>query len=103
MTALIFYAPTFLDESLTYPDKHGNKRQTGRLSGMVFARRFSKAKSGKLKAQRLIIPFAWDRDTQEAKAEALAKAIEGMAGELPELDTNPPLNFIPEQVKEKLS
>lgn len=96
-----YYAPTFLDESLTFPDKKGHQRATGRLSGMVFTRKFFKTKKGKVRAERGLISFSWDRDTPEAKAAALAKVIEGMDGELPELDSNPPLNWIPTIVKQK--
>ena len=35
-----YYAPTFLDESLSFPDRRGNQQKTGKLSGMVFVRRF---------------------------------------------------------------
>jgi hypothetical protein len=100
---LTYYAPTFIDESMTLPDKRGNQRPTGRLSGMVFTRRFSRTRGGRIKAERGVISFSWKEDTQEAKAAALAKVIEGMEGELPELDSNPPTNFIPAIVKEKLS
>lgn len=94
-----FYAPTYLDESMSYPDKRGNQHPTGRLSGMVFIRKFSKTRSGRWKAERTIISFSWKEDTQKAKAAALAKAIEGME-ELPELDGNPPLNWIPPALKQ---
>lgn len=70
-----FYAPTFIDESMTLPDKKGRSRPTGRLSGMVFARKFSRRKGGGVKAERIMISFSWNEDTQEAKTEALAKAI----------------------------
>jgi hypothetical protein len=95
-----YYAPTFLDESLTFPDKKGQQRATGRLSGMVFTRKFFKTKKGKIRAERGLISFSWKEDTQEAKAAALAKVIEGME-ELPELDKNPPLSWIPTIVKQK--
>lgn len=95
-----FYAPTFLDESRTYPDRRGNTSPTGNLRGMVFARRFSKTKAGKIKSERMLIPFSWEEDTQEAKAAALAKVIEGME-ELPGLEKNPPLNWIPDFIKER--
>ena len=98
---LRYYASTFLDESLSFPDKRGNQHKTGKLSGMVFARRFSVTKVGKVKADRELISFSWNEDTDEAKASALAKVIEGMDGELPELDNNPPLNWIPKFIKEK--
>lgn len=97
-----FYAPTFLDESMSHPDRRGNNYAAGRLSGIVMGRKFTKLKSGKIRAERLVISFAWDRDTQEAKAEALAKVIDGME-ELPELDNNPPLTWIPQTVKERLA
>lgn len=101
MSALTFYAPTFFDESLTRPDKHGHQKPTGRLSGMIMTRKFSVTRAGGIKAERDLISFSWNEDTQEAKANALAKAIEGME-ELPGLDDNPPLNWIPSLVKEKL-
>jgi hypothetical protein len=103
MTAITFYAPTFIDESMTHPDRRGHQKPTGRLSGMLFTRRFSTTRGGKIRAERGIVSFSWNEDTQEAKAAALEKAIEGMEGELPELDSNPPTNFIPAIVKEKLS
>lgn len=100
--SLTFYSPTFIDESMTCPTKHCAQRPTGNLSGMVFARTFSRhPKSKRIKATRGIISFSWSEDTQDAKATALAKAIEGME-ELPELDSNPELNWIPAIVKEKL-
>jgi hypothetical protein len=102
MTMLTFYAPTFLDESMTHPGKRGHQRPTGKLSGMVFTRRFFRKGNGKIKAERGLVSFSWDQDTQEAKVNALAKAIKGME-ELPDLDKNPPLNWIPPIVKEKLT
>ena len=51
-------------------------------------------------AERIVISFSWRKNTEKAKAAALAKAIKGME-ELPELDNNPPLNWIPPFVKEK--
>jgi hypothetical protein len=57
-------------------------------------------KKGKIRAERGLISFSWKEDTQEAKAAALAKVIEGME-ELPELDENPPLSWIPAIVKQK--
>lgn len=101
MKAVTFYAPTFLDESMTFPDKRGLRRPTGKLSGFVITRRFSK-KGSKFRAERGLVPFSWGRDTPKAKITALAKAIEGME-ELPGLDENPPLNWIPETVKEKFN
>ena len=97
---LSYYAPTFLDESLSHPDKKGQQYATGRRSGMIFVRTFSKSRSG-FKARRLVISFSWDDDSAEAKATALAKVIDGME-EMPELDKNPPLNWIPKFIKEKL-
>ncbi len=97
-----FYASTFIDESLSPPDRSGKQVSTGRLKGFVFGRKFYKTKTGKIKAERIIIPFSWNEDTEEAKAAALTKAIEGMV-ELPELDKNPPLNYIPSFIKEKLN
>lgn len=97
---LTYYAPSFLDESMSHPDKRGNQRRTGRLSGMLFTRSFSR-RGSKIRAKRGIVSFSWDEDTQEAKVAALAKAIEGME-ELPELDSNPPLNWVPSFIKEKL-
>lgn len=99
--SITFYAPTFLDESLTRPDKRGDQRPTGRLSGMVFTRRFSK-RGAKFKADRGVVSFSWKEDTPEAKTAALVKVIEGME-ELPELDDNPPLNWIPKTIKERLN
>lgn len=96
----LYYAPSFIDESLTYPDRHGQQRPTGRLTGMVFGRKFFKSRSGKIKAERMLLSFSWEQDTQEAKAAALAKVIEGME-ELPELDKNPPLSWIPQVVRDK--
>lgn len=95
-----YYAPTFIDESLTRPDRGGNQYPTGRLSGMVFGRKFFTTKTGKVRAERVMISFSWGEDTPEAKVTALAKAIEGME-ELPELDKNPPLTWIPSFIKEK--
>lgn len=99
---LTYYAPTFIDESLSRPDRGGNQRATGRLSGIMVIRQFFK-KRDKIIAKRGIVSFSWEEDTQEAKAAALAKTIEGMEGELPELANNPPISFIPAIVKEKLS
>lgn len=48
-----------------------------------------------------MMSVSWTEDTPEAKAKALTKAIAGM-DELPELDRNPPTNWIPKTVKEKL-
>lgn len=101
MSTITFYAPTFLDESMTRPDRKGVQTPTGKLSGMLITRRFSK-RGKKISATRGLVSFSWGEDTQEAKIAALSKAIEGM-DELPELDTNPPLNWIPATVKEKLS
>jgi hypothetical protein len=101
METLRFYAPTFLDFSMTCPDKKGNKKPTGKLEGFILARTFSRRRSGKIKAERNIIPFKWNEDSEEAKVEALAKVIEGME-ELPELDDNPRLEWIPAIVKERL-
>lgn len=98
---LTYYASTFLDESLSSRDKRGNQHRTGRLSGMIFTRRYFK-KGTKIKSERGLITFSWDEDTQEAKAAALAKAITGME-ELPGLDENPPLNWVPPSIKERLS
>jgi len=97
-----YYARTFLDESMSSPDRKGQQHKTGRLSGMVFARKFSRLKGGKIRAERLVLSFTWDRDTQEAKADALAKVITGM-DELLGLDENPPLTWIPNVVKEYFS
>ncbi len=97
-----YYAPTFLDESLSFPDRRGNQHKTGRLSGVVFARRFFISKAGKVRSERELISFAWKEDTQDAKAAALAKVIEKMDGELPGLDDNPPTNWIPEFIKQEL-
>ncbi len=96
----LYYAPTFIDGSLTRPDRRGEQHSTGRLSGMVFGRKFFKSRAGKIRAERMVISFSWKEDTQEAKAAALAKVIEGME-ELPELDKNPPLSWIPAIVKQK--
>ncbi len=96
-----YYAPTFLDESLSRPDRRGNQHATGRLSGCVFARKFSFTKKRTVRAERIVIFFSWDADTQEAKAEALAKVIEYMDGELPELERNPPLNWVPDFIKQE--
>ena len=99
---LSFYAPTFIDESLTMPDKKGRQEPTGRLSGILIGRQFSKSRSGRIKASRIVKSFSWDEDTQEAKVEALAKAIDGME-ELPELENNPPISWIPDLVKQALN
>jgi hypothetical protein len=96
----LYYAPTFIDESMTQPDRRGNQYPTGRLSGVVIGRKFFKSRAGKIRAERMVISFSWKKDTQEAKAEALAKVIEGME-ELPELEKNPPLNWIPQIVRDK--
>jgi hypothetical protein len=96
----LYYAPTFIDESLTRPDRRGEQHSTGRLSGIVIGRKFFKSRAGKIRAERMVISFSWEQDTQEAKAEALAKVIEGME-EMPELDNNPPLSWIPAIVKQK--
>lgn len=100
--SITFYAPSFLDNSTTFPDRKGRKRPTGNLSGMIFTRRFSKTGGRKITAERGVIPFSWKEDTQAAKVEALAKAIEGMQ-ELPDLDENPPITWIPQTVKEQLT
>lgn len=90
-----FYSPTFIDESRTYSDKKGNSKPTGKLRGLLLTRRFYKTPKGKIKAERGVVPFSWKEDTEESKAEALAKAIEGME-EMAELEGNPPLHdFIP--------
>lgn len=102
MTALTFYAPTFIDESMTRPDKRGRQEPTGNLRGMVFTRKFSRTRAGKIKAERGIVSFSWDEDTQDAKVAALAKAIDGME-ELPELENNPPTGWVPSFIKERLS
>lgn len=93
-----YYAPSFIDESRTYPDKNGNSRPTGKFSGMVMTRRFYVTPTGKIKAERGIVPFSWQEDTKESKATALSDAIKGME-EMPELDENPPLDFIPKGLK----
>lgn len=98
---LKFYAPTFFDESMTCPDKKGNQRPTGRLSGFVFTRSFRKRRD-KFVAERGLIPFSWGEDTQESKVAALEKVIEGMR-ELPGLDDNPPLTWIPPFIKQELN
>ena len=97
----IYYAPTFLDESRTYPDKKGNSRPTGKLRGMIMTRRFFLASNNKIKAERGMVPFSWKEDTAKSKAEALEKVIKDMQ-EMSELDNNPPLDFIPERVKKLL-
>ncbi len=102
MRTVTLYAPTFLDMSMTRPDKRGNQRPTGDLSGMVFARTFSTMRGCRIRASRNVISFSWNEDTADAKAVALAKVIEGM-DEHSGLDSNPPLNWIPQTVKEKLS
>lgn len=94
----MFYAPTFMDESMTAPDKRGNQRPTGKLSGFVFARKFTRHKTGRIKAERMLLPFSWKEDTQEAKVAALSRVIDGMT-EMEELDGNPPLTWIPDVVK----
>lgn len=99
--SITFYAPTFLDFSLTRPDRRGCQEPTGDLNGMVFARTFYK-KGKSIRARRNLISFSWEADTPDAKADALAKVVEGME-ELPELDKNPALNWIPQTVKERLS
>lgn len=99
--AITYYAPTFLDESMTLPDKRGHSRPTGRLSGFVFTRRFSRRGPRKIVAEIGLVPFSWNEDSQEAKVAALSKVIEGMK-ELPELDNNPPLDWIPQSVKQEL-
>ncbi len=96
----LYYAPTFIDESLTRPDRRGDQHSTGRLSGIVIGRKFFKSRAGKIRAERIVKSFSWKEDTREAKAEALAKAIEGME-EMPELEKNPPLNWIPQTVRDK--
>jgi hypothetical protein len=93
-----YYAPTFIDESRTHPDKKGNSRPTGKLKGFVMTRRFSLTPKGKIRAERGVVPFQWSEDTEEAKAEALSKVIEGME-EISELDANPPLIFIPQNIQ----
>lgn len=98
---LTFYAPTFLDFSMTYPDKKGNCRSTGNLEGMILSRTFKRRRNGKIVGQREIRPFSWKEDTQAAKIAALAKAIEGME-ELSELDDNPREEWVPAIVKERL-
>ena len=100
MTTRTFYAPTFLDESRTHPDKAGNTRSTGRLSGMLMTRRFYR-RGKKIVAERGVVPFAWNQDTQEAKVEALKKVITGME-ELPGLDENPSLDWVPSFIKQEL-
>lgn len=100
--SLTFYAPTFIDESLTRRDRKGCQKPTGNLSGMVFTRRFSMDRRGRVKAVRGLVSFSWGEDTQAAKAAALAKVIDGME-ELPELENNPPIGWVPSFIKEKLS
>ena len=99
--SITFYAPNFIDESMTPLDKRGHQEPTGKRSGMIFTRTFSKTRTGKIKAERGVKSFSWEENTQEAKVDALARAIEGME-ELPELESNPPLNWIPQTVKERL-
>jgi hypothetical protein len=84
-----YYAPTFIDRSTSSRGK-----PTGKLCGFIFTRSFHKTGAGKIKASRGVVPFSWSEPTDEAKAEALQEAIKGME-ELPELDANPPLSFIP--------
>lgn len=96
-----YYSPTFLDESLTYPNKKGESRPTGKLRGFVFTRSFYKTLSGKIKATRSILPFSWEEDTDESKGRALEKVVEGME-ELEGLEKNPSLDWIPKQVRELL-
>lgn len=100
MSHITFYAPTIIDESWTYPDKRGRQKQTGKLSGFIFTRRFSR-RGTRIRAERGLVPFSWAEDTMEAKAAAIAKAIHGME-ELDGLDENPPLNWIPPIVKVRL-
>lgn len=100
MASLTFYAPTFIDMSMKQPDKRGVQKPTGDLSGLIVTRTFT-SKGRNIKASRGMIPFSWKKDATAAKAEALARAIEGME-ELAELDNNPSLNWIPSIVKEKL-
>lgn len=88
-----YYASTFIDQSRTYPDKRGNSKPTGRLSGFLMTRSFY-MQGGKRRSSKGIKPFSWSEDTEEAKADALAQAINGME-EMPELDSNPPLDFWP--------
>lgn len=101
MKPITFYAPTFLDESMTRPDRRGHQEPTGRLSGMVFTRTFSR-RGKKIRAERGAVSFSWGTDTQKAKTKALAKVIAGME-EMLELENNPPLNWIPPSIKERLS
>lgn len=97
-----YYAPTFIDESRTFPNKKGESRPTGVLRGMIMTRRFYLTPKKKIAATRGVVPFSWLEDTVEAKTESLRKAVKGME-ELPELDENPPLDFIPEVVNSTLS
>lgn len=98
---ITFYADMFLDESMTYPDKRGNRRHTGKLSGFIFTRTFKRTRNGKIVVERGIVPFSWAEDTQEAKAAAIEKVITGMEV-LPGLDENPPLNWIPSFIRKEL-
>lgn len=88
-----FYAPTFIDESRSRRGK-----PTGKLRGFVMTRSFYKGSNGKIKSNRGVIPFSWEEDTDEAKAEALSKVITGKK-EMPELDENPPLTWVPTNYK----
>lgn len=92
-----YYAPTFLDESRTHPNRKGVSLPTGILKGIIFTRSFSKTPKGKIKGERGIIFFSWGKDTKEAKAAALKKAIDGME-ELERLDENPALDWIPKSL-----
>ncbi|MES2216649.1 MAG: hypothetical protein V4481_05145 [Patescibacteria group bacterium] len=97
-----YYAPTFIDESRTLPNRQGNSKPTGNLRGMVFTRTFYKTKTGKITSKRGIIPFKWVEDTEESKAEALENALIGLE-EMRELDANPPLTFVPDILKNNLT
>lgn len=96
---ITFYAPTMLDLSMTRPDKKGRQHPTGNLNGMIFTRTFRR-RGENIKASRGIISFSWG-ERPGAKEEALLKALGDME-ELHDLDSNPPLNWIPSIVKEKL-
>lgn len=90
-----YYAPSFIDQSRTYPNKNGKSKSTGILSGMIMTRRFVKTPKGNWKGIRGIVPFSWSPDTEEAKAKSLKKAIKDMQ-EMAELDSNPPIDWIPD-------
>lgn len=92
-----YYAPTFMDHSMSSRGK-----PTGDLHATIFTRVFTvyeQTNGKRVVRSKLGFHFPrWSKDDETAKASAIKKAIKGMK-ELTELDKNPPLDFLPDEIK----